>query len=139
MFAIIFSFTPLYSAGQQMQWVECPFTNVTIKISVTQLKHFFLLLSLMSRRLNEDNNFVGAVVSEGGGRLWKRCPRKCRRKGHPDWDHCKRSVHLCFKRRVAAAPVTSTRHSKGVILARSKRLMNHSRTQICFDLNIYCT
>ena len=41
-----------------------------------------------TQRKEEDNNFVAAVVAEGGGRLWKKCPRKCRRKDHPDWEHC---------------------------------------------------
>jgi hypothetical protein len=39
-----------------------------------------------TRREDAENNFVAAVVNEGGGRLWKMCPKKCRRK--LDWEHC---------------------------------------------------
>ena len=41
-----------------------------------------------TERKDEDNNFVASVVSEGRGYLWKKCPKKCRRKGHEDWEHC---------------------------------------------------
>ena len=33
------------------------------------------------------NNFVAAVVTDNAT-LWQKCPRKCRRKGHMDWEHC---------------------------------------------------
>lgn len=39
-----------------------------------------------TERRDEKNNFVAAVVSEGEGRLWKVCPKKCRRR--PEWEHC---------------------------------------------------
>ena len=39
-------------------------------------------------RKNEGNNFVAAVVSNVN-KLWKKCPRVCRRKGHlDDWEYC---------------------------------------------------
>jgi len=40
-----------------------------------------------TKRQPGDDNFVAAVVGAGPG-LWKKCPKKCRRKGHLDWDHC---------------------------------------------------
>ena len=40
-----------------------------------------------TQRLKGSNNFVAAVVGDGGG-LWRKCPKKCRRKGHLDWEHC---------------------------------------------------
>ena len=39
-----------------------------------------------TQRKEGPNNFVAAVVSEGGGSLWKMCPRKCRRR--QEWEHC---------------------------------------------------
>lgn len=39
-----------------------------------------------TEREDGENNFVGAVVSEGGGRLWKKCPKKCRRRR--EWERC---------------------------------------------------
>ena len=40
-----------------------------------------------TERKDEDNNFVAAVVTDNAT-LWQKCPRKCRRKGHMDWEHC---------------------------------------------------
>ena len=39
-----------------------------------------------TQREDIENNFVGSVVSEGGGRLWKKCPKKCRK--NREWEHC---------------------------------------------------
>jgi len=40
-----------------------------------------------TERKNEPNNYVAAVVAEEAA-LWKICPKKCRRKEHPEWEHC---------------------------------------------------
>ena len=44
--------------------------------------HFYTF----TQREDIENNFVGSVVSEGGGRLWKKCPKKCRK--NREWEHC---------------------------------------------------
>ena len=41
-----------------------------------------------TRRKNEVNNFVGAVVADQGQCIWEKCPGKCRPKKHKDWEHC---------------------------------------------------
>ena len=40
-----------------------------------------------TRRRNEPNNFVASVFSDNAT-LWTKCPKKCRRKGHMDWNYC---------------------------------------------------
>ena len=40
-----------------------------------------------TQRKMEPNNFVASVVSENAT-LWKRCPKACRPKDHPDWEYC---------------------------------------------------
>ena len=40
-----------------------------------------------TRRRNEPNNFVASVTSDNAT-LWTKCPKKCRRKGHMDWEYC---------------------------------------------------
>ena len=41
-----------------------------------------------TQRENEDSNFIGSVVSAGRGNFWQKCPKKCRREGHIDWEYC---------------------------------------------------
>ena len=40
-----------------------------------------------TQRRNEPNNFVASVTSDNAT-LWTKCPKKCRRKGHMDWEYC---------------------------------------------------
>ena len=39
-----------------------------------------------TQRQNEDSNFVGAPLGDGG--LWTVCPERCRPAEHTDWTHC---------------------------------------------------
>ena len=49
-------------------------------------------VGLPTQRNNTSNNFVGAVVNfhhPGIYKLWRECPRECRREGRKDeWIHC---------------------------------------------------
>ena len=40
-----------------------------------------------TKRKNETNNFVAAVVGQKQY-IWKKCPEKCRPKEHLDWEYC---------------------------------------------------
>ena len=42
-----------------------------------------------TERKDEPENFVGSIVNFNvKNHLWTVCPEECRRKDHPEWDHC---------------------------------------------------
>ena len=48
---------------------------------------FHNTIGFPTERRKEPNNHVAAIVADNE-MLWKICPKKCRRKDHPEWEHC---------------------------------------------------